>query len=333
MGAQVGRATILVTGMSGTGKSTALAGLRQRGHRVVDTDDPGWIRQVATPHGIEPMWDLDRVRTLLDGHRAGWLFVAGCVANQGALYHRFDAVVLLSAPIDVIRSRVIDRVNPFGSRPHDRTKIASDLAMFEPLLRAGADREISTTVPAAEVVTALERIAAGIDGLTGSSEAAIIETMDTFRFSDSVVIEAPPEFVYDLVTDIGRTGEWSPICRGCWWRDEQGARPGAWFVGRNEADGQVWETESQVAVADRGREFAWLVGGQYVRWGYQLDPVGGGTRLTESWDFLPAGQTMFRQKYGAAADDRIALRRSQAMRGIPATLAAIKRIAEAERPA
>jgi hypothetical protein len=55
--------------------------------------------------------------------------------------------------------------------------------------------------------------------------------------------------------------------------------------------------------------------------------------LTESWEFLPAGRAMFRQKYGPRADARIALRRGQAMRGIPVTLAAIKRIAEAERPA
>ena len=138
--------------------------------------------------------------------------------------------------------------------------------------------------------------------------------------------------MYDLVTDIGRTGEWSPICRTCWWKDKQSARPGARFIGRNEADGRVWETESQVAIADRGREFAWLVGGKYARWGYRLEPVDGGTRLTESWEFLPAGRTMFHEKYGPEADDRIALRRGQAVGGIPATLAAIKRIAEAEPP-
>jgi Polyketide cyclase / dehydrase and lipid transport len=155
--------------------------------------------------------------------------------------------------------------------------------------------------------------------------------MDMFRFSESIVVDAAPEFVYDLVSDIGRTGEWSPICRACWWQDEQGARAGAWFVGRNEADGQVWETTSQVTVADRGREFAWLVGGQYARWGYRLEPVDGGTRLTESWEFLPAGRMMFGQRYGPAAEQRIALRRSQAMRSIPVSLAAIKRIAEAER--
>lgn len=46
--------------------------------------------------------------------------------------------------------------------PHERAKIASDLAEFEPLLRADVDHEIVTTAPVAEVVTALERIAAAV---------------------------------------------------------------------------------------------------------------------------------------------------------------------------
>jgi shikimate kinase len=81
------------------------------------------------------------------------------VANQTALYHRFDAVVLLSAPIDVLLERVTDRANPFGSTSEDRAKIASDLATYEPPLRAGADHEIVTTAPIAEVVAALEQVA------------------------------------------------------------------------------------------------------------------------------------------------------------------------------
>jgi broad-specificity NMP kinase len=160
------RSVVLVTGMSGTGKSTALAELDRRGHRVVDTDDPGWIRNVETPDGPEPAWDLDRVGALLDEHRAGWLFISGCVANQGLLYDRFDAVVLLSAPLDVIRARVADRANPFGSHPEDRDKIALDLAAFEPLLRAGADCEITTTEPIAEVARAIEQAAAAADPRT-----------------------------------------------------------------------------------------------------------------------------------------------------------------------
>ncbi len=156
---QQNRSVVLVTGMSGTGKSTALAELARRGHRTVDTDDPGWIIDVETPDGPEPMWDLDRIRGLLDGHVSGWLFVAGCVANQGAVYDRFDAVVLLSAPVEIILGRVIDRANPFGSRSKERAKIAGDLAAFEPVLRAGADHEIVTTAPTGEVVAELERIA------------------------------------------------------------------------------------------------------------------------------------------------------------------------------
>jgi shikimate kinase len=162
MTALASRSAVLVTGMSGTGKSTALAQLGRRGHRILDTDDPGWTVRVEAPHGIEPMWDLDRVTALLDGHRAGWLFVSGCVANQGALYERFDAVVLLSAPVDVILDRVGHRANPFGSRPGDREKIARDLAAFEPLLRAGADHEIMTMAPVAEVVAELEQVAAAV---------------------------------------------------------------------------------------------------------------------------------------------------------------------------
>ena len=88
---------VLVTGMSATGKSTALAELARRGHRVVDTDDDGWIEDVPQHDGAgcEPLWREDRIDALLAGHADGALFVSGCVANQGRFYPRFDAVVLL----------------------------------------------------------------------------------------------------------------------------------------------------------------------------------------------------------------------------------------------
>ena len=147
--------------MSGTGKSTVLAELARRGHEVLDTDDPGWIVTGGrTAGGGEPLWDLEKVGVCLDRHRAGWLFIAGCVANQSSIYDRFDAVVLLSAPIEVLLERVVDRANPFGSSVADRAKIASDLEVFEPVLRRGADHEIVTTATVAEVVATLERLAA-----------------------------------------------------------------------------------------------------------------------------------------------------------------------------
>lgn len=156
------RRALLLTGMSGTGKSTALAQLARRGHAVIDTDEPGWIRDASTPDGPEPVWDLDRMGRALDAHRRGWLFVAGCVINQRLLYDRFDATVLLSAPLDVLLSRVVDRANPFGSAAPDREKIARDVAAYEPTLRAGADHEIVATTPIDDVVGRLEQIAAAV---------------------------------------------------------------------------------------------------------------------------------------------------------------------------
>ena len=160
---------------------------------------------------------------------------------------------------------------------------------------------------------------------TGPEETARVTDL---TFSDSVVVAASPEELYDLVSDVTRTGEWSPVCVVCWWDEGATGRAGDWFTGRNVTPERTWETRSQVVVADRGREFAWEVGRAFVRWGYTLEPVDGGTRLTESWEFLPGGLGYFAERFGDAAPDQIAERTRQAHEGIPVTLAAIKRIAE-----
>jgi hypothetical protein len=150
------------------------------------------------------------------------------------------------------------------------------------------------------------------------------------RHQESVTIDASVETIYDLVSDITRTGEWSPVCTSCWWDDEAKAgQVGAWFTGRNEFEGRTWDTRSQVVAAERGREFAWVVGGSFVRWGYALTSTGAGTILTESWEFLPGGISMFEEKFGVEASVQIANRTQQALVGIPRTLDAITRIAEA----
>ncbi|MBD8868235.1 SRPBCC family protein [Nocardioides donggukensis] len=153
---------------------------------------------------------------------------------------------------------------------------------------------------------------------------------EDLRHEESVVVEADPDRVYALVTDIGRTGEWSPICTHCEWEEGDGPAVGARFVGHNTDETRSWETRSTVVAAEPGRKFAWEVGAGFVRWGYRLAPVAGGTELTESWEFLPAGLAMFREKYGDEAPARIRLRADQARAGIPETLAALKRLAESD---
>jgi predicted ATPase len=86
-------ARVLVTGMSGAGKTTVLEEIRRRGHTTVDTDYDGW----ELPNG---MWDEQRMDRLLASHRD--VVVSGTVENQGRFYDRFEHVLLLSAPLHVL---------------------------------------------------------------------------------------------------------------------------------------------------------------------------------------------------------------------------------------
>ncbi|MCV7423527.1 hypothetical protein H7K45_23505 [Mycobacterium yunnanensis] len=142
--------------MSGVGKSAALLELTRRGFTAIDTDDAHWIHVLDG----EPLWIEALIDELLARPRATPLFVQGTVANQGCFYDRFDAVVLLSAPPDVVFERLAHRTNnPFGKTRAQRRQIAADISRVEPLLRQAATHEIVTTRPLAEVVDELVAIA------------------------------------------------------------------------------------------------------------------------------------------------------------------------------
>lgn len=141
-------ARVLVTGMSGAGKSTLLAGLESRGYLTVDTDHDGW----TLPDGL---WDEPRMAALLAGH--GTVVVSGTVENQGSFYGSFDAVVLLSAPVDVLLQRVRTRTdNPYGKTPEQEAEIRGYVREVEPLLRRGATVELDGRRPVEELVAAVE---------------------------------------------------------------------------------------------------------------------------------------------------------------------------------
>ena len=157
--------------------------------------------------------------------------------------------------------------------------------------------------------------------------------MTEFAMSESIVVAATPDELYALVSDVTRTGEWSPICKTCWWDEGPAAQLGSWFIGRNETQsapgrpGLRWWPLTP-AGSSSGRSTMAGCGGatrssRSARIGKEA------TRLTESWVFLPAGLAGFRERFGERADDEILARQQAAVTGIPATLAAIKRVAEA----
>jgi shikimate kinase len=153
---------ILVTGMSGTGKSTALRELARRGFRTLDTDEGGLTEWRDDDGGGGYYWDEARMDELLAGVGDAPLFVSGTATNQGRFYPRFDAVVVLSAPVDVLLERIEQRTtNPYGKAPDDRELILTHVAEVEPLLRATCTHELDAARPLEEVVDDLARLAIG----------------------------------------------------------------------------------------------------------------------------------------------------------------------------
>ncbi len=153
---------VLLTGMSGTGKSSLIREFAALGYRAIDTDEDGWC---VPPDGsdargaVQPdwVWDEDRMHALLgDDDGEGVLFVAGCVENQGSFSSLFDEIVLLSAPAEVITERLATRTgNPFGKRPGELAKVLEDRRVFEPRLRRAATMVVDTSLPIDVTVAAI----------------------------------------------------------------------------------------------------------------------------------------------------------------------------------
>jgi shikimate kinase len=136
--------------MSGTGKSTLLDVLAERGHLTVDTDYDGWTLD-------DGRWDATRMSKLLD--REPDVLVAGTVDNQGDFYDRFEHVVLLSAPLDVLIERVSSRTtNSYGQTADEQAEIAQYVQTVEPLLRRTATTELDGQASVSELAAAIEEL-------------------------------------------------------------------------------------------------------------------------------------------------------------------------------
>ena len=149
-----------MTGMSGTGKSSALEGLRRLGFQTVDTDEGDWTAWSEAEGGY--VWREERIAQLLAGDDGRSLYVSGTVSNQGRFYPQFGAVVLLSAPAEVLLERLESRTtNQYGKSPEERALILRQLTEVEPLLRATCTHEIDATQPVTAVVARLIEIGRG----------------------------------------------------------------------------------------------------------------------------------------------------------------------------
>jgi broad-specificity NMP kinase len=159
---------VLITGMSGTGKSTVVVELKSRGHRAVDLDTDEYSEWAAPDPDapgapVEPkrdwVWREDRVRELLDRDEGDLLFVSGCAANMGPFLPRFDHIVPLKAPEDVLVERLHERFDGYGSNPGEVVRVLGLVREVEPLLRRVADIEIDTSGVLDNTVDAVSALA------------------------------------------------------------------------------------------------------------------------------------------------------------------------------
>lgn len=140
---------VLLTGMSGTGKSSVVRELVARGYKAVDTDD-GWCE--LQPDGRQ-LWREDAIEGLLAAEDVDVLFVAGCEENQVRFHPQFDYIVLLSAPVATLMERIETRTsNSYGKTPEELRRFVDDVETVEPLLRRVATHEVQTTAPLGDVV-------------------------------------------------------------------------------------------------------------------------------------------------------------------------------------
>ncbi len=113
--------------------------------------------------------------------------------------------------------------------------------------------------------------------------------------SVTVHIEATPERIWDLVSDVTKIGRYSPETFEAEWLDgATGPAVGARFRGhvKRNGIGPTYWTTCTVQECEPGRVFTFGVGpsGKALSvWGYRLEPSDGGTDVTETFELGDTG--------------------------------------------
>jgi uncharacterized protein YndB with AHSA1/START domain len=109
-------------------------------------------------------------------------------------------------------------------------------------------------------------------------------------------MDAPPQPIWDLISDVTQIGRFSPETFEAEWLDgATGPKVGAQFRGhvRRNEKGPVYWTTCRVVECEPGRSFSFSIinaGKPLNTWSYRLEPgpSGQGTEVTESFELADA---------------------------------------------
>ena len=145
---------------------------------------------------------------------------------------------------------------------------------------------------------------------------------------ESITIDASPERVWSLVSDLGRMSRWSPqvvktVVRG------RPIKLGTKMINVNRRGPLVWPTQTRVVRFEPGQEIAFKVKDNFTIWSFTLAGDGaGGTILTQRRE-APDGISSISRKLTDKVLGGVASFQTELGAGMRATLAKIKVEAEA----
>ena len=102
----------------------------------------------------------------------------------------------------------------------------------------------------------------------------------------TIQIDAPPEAVWAVLTDLGRYQDWNPLFREASGQVAVGNRIKLRSV--HPANGRMMTVKPKITVADPGAELSWVASLPGIMSGehrFTLTPAGGGTQLVQSEAF------------------------------------------------
>lgn len=169
---------LLLTGVPGTGKSTLIEALARRGHRAIEADSADWCHWVRQTDGaaedppplVDPfeqydwVWREDRIGALLSTEGPSPLFVGGVASNQAKFYDRFDHIVLLSLPSEMLVRRLAERTsNDYGKSAIETDRVIGFHARFDQMLRDAGAVALDVSGSVDEAITQLLLVASTSD--------------------------------------------------------------------------------------------------------------------------------------------------------------------------